>query len=111
MQTLPTLEALQLAIGSEAAILVYFSHEQCNVCKVLKPKTAALLTTRFPKIKLFYCDTVAQPDMAAQHQVFAVPSILIWFQGRETFRLSRNISLTELEQTLARPYNLLFDAD
>jgi thioredoxin-like negative regulator of GroEL len=99
---------LATAIASEDALLVYFSHEQCNVCKVLKPKIESLITSQYPNIQMCYADTVLHPEIAAQHAVFAVPTILVWFQGRETFRFSRNIGLNELENALNRPYNLLF---
>lgn len=100
---------LNTAIDTERALLVYFSHEHCNVCKVLKPKIQELITQHYPKFKMLYCDTVNQPEIAAQHAVFAVPTILIWFQGKETFRFSRNIGLAGLEDAIARPYALLFE--
>ncbi len=100
---------LNTTIDTESALLVYFSHEHCNVCRVLKPKIQDLVIRCYPKIKMLYCDTINQPEIAAQHAVFAVPTILVWFKGKETFRFSRNIGLTEFEETIARPYTLLFE--
>lgn len=96
-------------IEREEALLVYFSHEHCNVCKVLKPKIENIITNRYPRIQMLYADTVLHPEIAAQHAVFAVPTILVWFQGRETFRFSRNIGLTEFENAMSRPYKMLFE--
>ncbi len=106
MQSIKEFEAL---VQKEAATLAYFSHDQCNVCKVLKPKVEELLAKQFPKITPIYCNTQQTPDIAAAHSVFAVPTIIVWFEGKETYRFSRNIGLQELEGALARPYSLYFD--
>ena len=95
-------------IRTEPAVLVYFSHDQCSVCKVLKPKVADLLKEQFPKMAMFYCNTVEQSEVAAQNRIFSVPTVLVFFDGRETFRYSRNISLDELKTAIQRPYHLMF---
>lgn len=96
-------------IESTPMVLIYFSHDTCNVCKVLKPKVEELLSNQFPKIKQLYCNVENSPEIAASLTVFAVPTLLVWIEGKETYRLSRNIGLLELEKTLKRPYTLLFD--
>ncbi len=103
-----TLE-FETLVQQESAVLAYFSHDQCNVCKVLKPKVEELLANKFPKIKALYCNTQSAPEIAATQSVFAVPTIIVWFEGKETYRFSRNVGLQELEQALARPYSLFFD--
>ncbi len=94
---------------NEDAVLFYFSHEECNVCRVLKPKIASLVWGEFPKIKLFYVDTREYPDVAAQNGVFTNPVALIYFQGKEFYRKARNIGIGELQETIEKPYNLLFE--
>lgn len=93
---------------NEPALLAYFSTDACNVCKVLKPKVEELIQTEFPKIKLVYIPSDQLPEVAAQNQVFAAPTILIFFEGREYIRKSRNIGIRELQQEIERPYNLIF---
>jgi len=92
----------------EPALLAYFSTEACNVCKVLKPKVAELIESEFPKIKLVYIKSDVLPEVAAQNQVFAVPTILVFFGGREYIRKSRNIGISELEREIDRPYSMIF---
>jgi len=92
----------------EPAILAYFSTDACNVCKVLKPKVEELVKSKFPKIKLAYIKSDVLPKVAAQNQVFAAPTILIFFEGREYIRKSRNIGISELQQEIARPYSMIF---
>ncbi len=109
INTIETLEKYNEVIEKEDAVLFYFSHEQCNVCKVLKPKVAEMLTDEFPKAKMYYCDTKKSPELAAQNSIFAVPTILIYFGGRESVRKSRNIGVNELREHIERPYNLIFE--
>lgn len=92
----------------EPALLTYFSTEICNVCKVLKPKVGELIDNEFPIIRTVYIQTDKIPEAAAQNQVFVVPTILVFFEGREYIRKSRNIGIGELQQEISRPYSLLF---
>jgi len=109
MKELKSLEEFNAIIAKQAAVLAYFSHQKCNVCKVLKPKIESLMNAKFPKIETVYCDTENTPDIAASLSIFAVPTIVIWFEGKETYRFSRNLGLQELNDALNRPYSLFFD--
>ncbi len=102
-------DELHSIISSEEGIVVYFSHEECNVCKVLKPKVAELIQDKFPKLKMVYSDTVKVPEAAGQNRVFAVPTIIVFLDGREYVRASRNISVEELKRQIQRPYSMMFD--
>lgn len=92
----------------EMALLCYFSTEACNVCKVLKPKVVELIENEFPKIKLVYIQSDKQPEVAAQNRVFAAPTIIVYFEGREYIRKSRNIGIMELQNEIERPYSMIF---
>jgi len=92
----------------ETALLAYFSTEACNVCKVLKPKVAELIQTEFPEIKLIYVKSDKLAEVAAQNQVFAAPTLIIYFEGREYIRKSRNIGINELQKEIQRPYSMIF---
>jgi len=93
----------------EPALLAYFSTEACNVCKVLKPKVAKLIQSEFSKIKLIYIKSDILPEVAAQNQVFAAPTILVFFEGREYIRKSRNIGIVDLQREIERPYLMMFE--
>ena len=95
-------------INSEKGLLLYFSGDSCSVCKVLKPKVAGLLQEKFPLMRSLYVDIEKSPVIAGQFRVFTMPTILIFFEGKEQVRYSRNISMHQLEASIARPYQLLF---
>ena len=95
-------------LKQEPAMLAYFSTDACNVCKVLKPKVQQLLEDEFPEIKMAYIRSDALPDIAGQNSIFAAPTILVFFDGREYIRKSRNIGIGELKEAIARPYQMMF---
>lgn len=103
-----SIEEFNQAAEANDAALFYFSHEHCNVCKVLKPKIAELINSEFPNIALYYADTVHYPEVAGQNSIFTVPTLLVYFMGKESIRRSRNIGIDELSKLLERPYQLIF---
>lgn len=90
------------------AVLVYFSHEECNVCKVMLPKVKEMIENQYPKIKFQYINVRNAPEVAAQLSVFTVPTILVYFMEREYIRKSRHIGIGQLNDEINRPYNLIF---
>ncbi len=103
-----SLEAIEDAIATDSAALFYFSTENCNVCKVLRPKLAELLSEEFPLIRLYYIGIEVLPLIAGQFRIFAAPTLLVFFEGREHLRKSRNVSVRELSDEIRRPYGILF---
>jgi hypothetical protein len=67
-----------------------------------------MVDKKFPKMSIHVIDISQYPKIAAELQVFTVPVILVYFEGREFYRKVRNISLIELEKEISRPYDLLF---
>jgi Tfp pilus assembly PilM family ATPase len=57
----------------------------------------------------FYIDCEKQKEIAAQNTVFAVPTILVFFEGKENIRKSRNIGIEQLKSEIKRIYELMFD--
>lgn len=102
-------EQLKDIIKNNAAVVVYFSTKDCYVCKILKPKIIRLLAEDFPKIKFVYVNVNNLKKLAAQNSVFTVPTILLYMEGRETLRNSRNINLDEFSDSVSRIYRILFD--
>ncbi|MFN3873421.1 MAG: thioredoxin family protein [Ignavibacterium sp.] len=99
----------QKLIEENPAVCFYLSTPQCNVCKVLKPKVIDLLKSKFPQIKFIYVDLNDAKEIAGQLSVFAVPTIVIYFDRREALRASRNISIEQLSEQIERYYRLMFE--
>lgn len=97
------------SLKCEPALLAYFSTEACNVCKVLKPKVVDLLEKEFPEMKMAYVKSDVLPEVAGQNRIFAAPTILVFFDGREYIRKSRSIGIGELKEAISRPYSMMFE--
>lgn len=91
------------------ASLFYFSHDECNVCKVLRPKVYELLQEKYPRISMYYVNIHKTPELSGQRSVFTVPTILVYMDGQEIIRKSRNIGLAELDDLIAKPYSVFFE--
>jgi thiol-disulfide isomerase/thioredoxin len=96
-------------VAETDATLIYFSHDACNVCKVLKPKIAELVSENYPKMKLFYVDLHTSPEISSQKSVFVAPTLIVYFAGREYIRKSRNLGIDELSEEIARTYGRMFE--
>lgn len=108
-EAIKTVDALQQSIQKHPALLIWFSGPDCRVCHDLKPKVATLIAESFPRITLREVDCALSRETAAQYQVFTIPTLLIFFDGAEFMRKSRNFSLKQLQMELERPYHLLFN--
>lgn len=95
-------------ITEYSGTIVYFSTPTCNVCKVLKPKLLEMIGEEFPLLKFAYVDCEKSKELAAQNRIFAVPTILFFLDGKEMFRKSRNIGLSEIHDEITRPYSIFF---
>jgi thioredoxin len=95
-------------VAEHPMVLVYFSTPTCNVCKAIRPKVEVLLKEQFPEVSFRYVNAEAEPEIAGQLSVFAVPTILLFVEGKETFRKSRNFSMDTLANDISRPYSFLF---
>ena len=65
---------------SNKAVCVYLSTPECNVCKVLKPKTIDMLENDFPGIFFCYVDLSNAKEISGQLSIFSVPTILVYFE-------------------------------
>ncbi len=108
MQTIHSLEQYGELLKKSPALLSYFSTEQCQVCKILKPKVFELVSGKFPEMETAWIDIGRSPVVAGQNQIFSAPTLLVYFDGKEYLRKSRNISIAELENEISRVYDLMF---
>jgi thioredoxin-like negative regulator of GroEL len=93
---------------SNKAACFYLSTPECSICKVLKPKLIEILRDDFPEIQFCYVDLNEAKEIRGQLSVFSVPTILVYFEGKEMIRTSRNVYLGELREQIDRYYKMIF---
>ena len=104
-----SVEEFKSFLINEPAVLTYFSTTSCNVGETLEPKVRKLISEKFPKIKFQNIDLNFSPEIAAAYSAFVEPTILVFFEGKESIRKSRVISIDELEHSIKRLYILIFE--
>ena len=104
-----TLEKIKSELKVNTSVLIYFSGIGCSVCKDLQPKIKKSFTTTYPLITQYHLDIQKYKDIAIYFNVFSMPTILVFLDGKEFIRKSRNMSVHELILDLKRPYDLLFE--
>jgi len=102
-----TLEQINKTIQSNAAVMLYFSAPTCNVCYALKPKLVEAITSEFDTFIIESIDISKTPEIASHFSVFAIPTLLVFFEGREFLRKSRHMSVGEVVDAIRRPYNIM----
>lgn len=103
------LESLNTSISEDPAVTIYFQNDACQPCKILRPKVKELLAEKYPKMKLHLIDPIREPECSAAFQVFSLPTILIFFDGKESFRGGIYTSIVEMDESINRYYKMLFE--
>lgn len=93
-------------IRESPLLAVYYSTPTCSVCKVLRPKVEDLISDLAPW-QFFYVDVSQNADIRGQGMIFNVPTVILYAQGREIKRFSRNFGVGELEEVLLRYQSLI----
>lgn len=103
MISINDLAHLQDTLGASELVFAYVSQPRCNVCQSLLPKVQELLAA-YPKIQSVYLDTEQVPEAAGQLSVFSIPTVILFVQGKEYFRLVRTFGLREIKEKTDRVY-------
>jgi len=102
-----TIENINNTIRKNLAVMVYFSAPNCSVCHALKPKLLEALDTNFEDFKVESVDISVTEDIAPHFGVYAIPTILVFLDGKEFLRKSRNMSVDEVIKEIERPYKIM----
>ena len=85
-------------IKGDIPLVLYFSSASCHVCHSVLPQLIRLIEgfpVSFVKVK-----ADEQPEICGQLLVFTVPTILVFYEGKEVLRESRFIDFNHIEKAL-----------
>ena len=102
-----TIQNIQNTIENNLAVMVYFSAPTCNVCHALKPKLMDALESNFKEFKVESVDISVEEDIAPHFGVFAIPTLLVYLDGKEFLRKSRHMSVDQVVEEIKRPYDIM----
>lgn len=103
-----TVQELKSIVSDQKGVVVYYKSDTCAPCMVLRPKVQDLIRNNFPEMEFVLVDTVMNPELSAAFNVFANPTILVFFEGKEYIRKSKYIGVSELDQEIERIYKMVF---
>ena len=102
-----TIENIEKIIEENIAIMLYFSAPTCNVCHALKPKLLEALDKNFKEFRVESIDISVEENIAPHYGVFAIPTVLVFLDGKEFLRKSRHMSVDEVIKEIQRPYEIM----
>ncbi|HYE11250.1 MAG TPA: thioredoxin family protein [Patescibacteria group bacterium] len=108
MKILNNIDEMKSIVANHKIALLYITSESCNVCKVIFPRLKSLLES-FPEIKAVRADIQELPLLSGEYNIFTIPCILAFAEGKEILREARYIDLEKLRAQLERTYQLLFE--
>ena len=107
MELLNSNEELNELLEKNDMVLIYFGSKACNVCTVIKPKLEEILE-KYPKIRVVQIDVDDSLLISSAYNIFTIPAIILYVDGKETIREARFINLKDLEGKISRYYKLYY---
>lgn len=108
MINITNVEEVESIIKDNEMVLTYFTTTDCNLCKDLFPKIEKMLE-EYPNIVGVRGEVDKNMALVGGFSVYTVPTIILYVQGKETIRRSRQIGIGEFSEATNRYYQLLFD--
>lgn len=102
-----TIQKINNTIKENLCVMVYFSAPTCNVCHALKPKLTQAIEQNFDNFKIESVDISKTEEIAPFFNVYAIPTVLIFLDGKEFLRKSRHMSVDEVIREIKRPYEIM----
>ncbi|MGL5354564.1 MAG: thioredoxin family protein [Clostridium sp.] len=100
-------EVLEIIKNNEMTI-IYFSGTSCGACEVIKEKVEKIVT-QYPAIETAEINAVVNSKIAAEYNIFSLPILLLFVDGKETIRLGRNFDGISFANTIDRYYKMIFN--
>lgn len=108
MDIVDSKELIETLIADNQILLAYFANETCGVCTDMRPKVEEILE-RYPRIKAIDIDVENSLQLSVGYNIFTIPAVILFVEGKETIREARHISMVQLEDKISRLYDLVFE--
>ena len=87
-------------LESTVPVLVDFFSEHCSPCRMLKPALDLLAKEVGSRAKIVSVDVAVNPSLVNELHIHAVPTLLVFRDGKEVKRMVGLGSLSELREAL-----------
>lgn len=95
------MKTFQDIISSDKPVLVDFYATWCGPCQTLSPILKEVKDSLGETISIIKIDVDKNQALAAQYQVRGVPTMMLFYQGKQVWRQSGVLSKQQLLQTIS----------
>ncbi|RPF53968.1 thioredoxin family protein [Aquisalibacillus elongatus] len=82
---------------------LYISRVGCSVCHSLLPQVQTLMEN-YPEIELGHIEVNEVPEVAGRFNIFTVPVLILFVEGKEYLREARIVQMDEFNHKLSKIY-------
>jgi len=90
----------ELLSGSEVPVLVDFYATWCGPCQMMSPILEQVNAQMKQQLRVVKIDTDKYPQLASQHQIHALPTLVLFKQGKPVERIEGVMPAQTLIQRL-----------
>lgn len=107
-KTLHSIDEIESFIQKNRLAFLYITRPNCSVCHGLRPQIEAILT-KYPNIHTATVDANIVTEVAGRFEIFTVPVLLLFYDGKEYIREARIVHTEHFDQKVKRIYSNVFD--
>lgn len=98
LQNMNEIEAFVL---NHKLAFLFISKPNCSVCHSLLPQIKAVMK-QYPQIKTACVNTDHVPEIAGRYNIFTVPVLILFYQGKEYLREARFVRIAPFNEKIKR---------
>lgn len=102
-EKLISLEMVDTFIQNSELSFIYISKNNCSVCHGLLPQVQALME-KYPNIRLGHVNVDTVEEIVGRFNIFTVPVLLLFVNGKEYIREARIVHMDLFEQKIDKIY-------
>ena len=100
-KTLTSIDELDTFLNKEGLSFLYISRPNCSVCVSLLPQIKTVFES-FPEVRTAYVNAEEVPEVAGRFNIFTVPVLILFVDGREYLREARIVPIEPFKEKLEK---------
>jgi thioredoxin len=90
----------EMLSGSDVPVLVDFYADWCGPCQMMTPILQQVNLQLKDKLRIVKIDTEKYQNLASQYQIFALPTLVLFKEGKPVERIEGVVQASQLVQHL-----------